>query len=1432
MKRIAAVICMMTVLMTCFWGTGSVFADDFLINMSFNGYATNETPSDLNVKSLGYYVTEYAAKDKGLKIINGKNENKFTIPVNAGKVFTVSFDVKLDGADETEGSFRILNGNAEYRLLKFGKDRTASLYDGNPVGGISSSVMTRFTVVADLERSVYSVYQNGEKKCNEYYIKDLTFTGISGIAFAFSKSETPAILDNINVINGVYTSNAFPVETYSDEVTELQEVTQAEPKVFLNCDVDNMNDAIWITNSNEANVYTEEDGNRCIRVTKTTSNSMYSRVSFSSNDYSRIIWEMDLKMIDPDSEMLISSLGSVSRYWSVDITLKGGIIYANDEKAAKINSETWTNIAAAFNFETLTYDLYVNKKLIRSYIGLKNAVAEEFTDFNLEVAGGDTVCDMLVDNFRCYEGEEPRSFEQKDYSDIYKEPSPINFDSKYEKMLSGFSAIHLKSGVIYKDGKKTVSDEFPYIKDDRTMMPVRAMCEAFGFDIGYDNITKKVTVGERAELTIGKKSMTVDGNTIELDVAPEIRNGRTFLPMRALCENILGKTVTYDASTGVNAGIVFVGNSEFTMPKNAVDSQKLCDFLFYIRPSDEKVISDFKAFGSENKHPRIMIDSDGVTKLREEVKKYPAKKKIADALIASADSMLNTPAPVYGRYDSIRMASTPASQNYTLGMAYLLTGDKKYVDAAWVRMNAMCTWGDWNPTHYLDTSEIAAGIAVGYDWMYDAFTPEQRKIIEEGLYKNGLYETALWQHGVKGDFNRWYTSGENWNIICNSNMMIAALSVLDVYPEMASNVISNSLRGLEYAIFEFAPDGAWFEGADYWDYMMPYFTRMLDSMDKILGTDYSISYTEGFSKTMYYFVNMQSDQGLFNFGDADPKKNLYPEPLLWCSNRFNDPGITSLALQKTGGNIISACALIWLNPEIGVGEANMDLDYWAANVDAVTMRGSWTDSNAAYLAYHGGRHGVDSRYTHNDLDGGSFVFDTQGERWAMDMGKDDYFLTGYWNANPNVVSGEYRWKIFRKRAEGHNTIIINPDGTGVDHVVESSANVLWLKSKPRAAMSAVDLSENLAVNANSAKRGFMLTDSRKSMVVRDEINLKKQSEVYWHMYTRAELDEQGDNFVVLTMNGKKLKVEFACSAPYELVYEPAKPLEGSPTVAGENSNAGIYRIQLKASASGNLNITAKLTPEGVDNSPVSNYDKPIDSWTLEDGELSEAPTLNMIYADNEQIADFDKFNKNYVIKYIEGETRAPEFTIEKDRDTVVTIESDGTYNKPVSIKVAEVNNENNFSLYTVTFEEIPRPVNLDELNVYNPTNIIASLEPEPENKKENVNDNNFDTRWSAQGTTGDCYIDLDLGEKVDIDTVIMATYSGDTRSLYFDISLSDDGQNYTKVYDGMTSGKTTDFEQFNFTKKAARFVRITGYGTTEAGGTWNSITELRAALKK
>ena len=621
MKRIAAVICMMTVLMTCFWGTGSVFADDFLINMSFNGYATNETPSDLNVKSLGYYVTEYAAKDKGLKIINGKNENKFTIPVNAGKVFTVSFDVKLDGADETEGSFRILNGNAEYRLLKFGKDRTASLYDGNPVGGISSSVMTRFTVVADLERSVYSVYQNGEKKCNEYYIKDLTFTGISGIAFAFSKSETPAIFDNINVINGVYTSNAFPVETYSGEVTELQEVTQAEPKVFLNCDVDNMNDAIWITNSNEANVYTEEDGNRCIRVTKTTSNSMYSRVSFSSNDYSRIIWEMDLKMIDPDSEMLISSLGSVSRYWSVDITLKGGIIYANDEKAAKINSETWTNIAAAFNFETLTYDLYVNKKLIRSYIGLKNAVAEEFTDFNLEVAGGDTVCDMLVDNFRCYEGEEPRSFEQKDYSDIYKEPSPINFDSKYEKMLSGFSAIHLKSGVIYKDGKKTVSDELPYIKDDRTMMPVRAMCEAFGFDIGYDNITKKVTVGERAELTIGKKSMTVDGNTIELDVAPEIRNGRTFLPMRALCENILGKTVTYDASTGVNAGIVFVGNSEFTMPKNAVDSQKLCDFLFYLRPSDEKVISDFKAFGSENKHPRIMIDSDGVTKLREEVKK-------------------------------------------------------------------------------------------------------------------------------------------------------------------------------------------------------------------------------------------------------------------------------------------------------------------------------------------------------------------------------------------------------------------------------------------------------------------------------------------------------------------------------------------------------------------------------------------------------------------------------------------------------------------------------------------------------------------------------------------------------------------------------------------------------------------------------------------
>ena len=69
-------------------------------------------------------------------------------------------------------------------------------------------------------------------------------------------------------------------------------------------------------------------------------------------------------------------------------------------------------------------------------------------------------------------------------------------------------------------------------------------------------------------------------------------------------------------------------------------------------------------------------------------------------------------------------------------MAYQLTGDRKYPEAAWKQIEAVANCPDWNPSHHIDVGIMAAGYALAYDWMYDAWTPEQREIMKKGVYQN------------------------------------------------------------------------------------------------------------------------------------------------------------------------------------------------------------------------------------------------------------------------------------------------------------------------------------------------------------------------------------------------------------------------------------------------------------------------------------------------------------------------------------------------------------------------------------------------------------------------------------------------------------------------------------------------------------------------
>ena len=96
------------------------------------------------------------------------------------------------------------------------------------------------------------------------------------------------------------------------------------------------------------------------------------------------------------------------------------------------------------------------------------------------------------------------------------------------------------------DGNEASGDK-PFLYDNRTMVPLRTISEAFGAKVNWSAPDNKVTVtlnNQKIELILGSKDMSVNGNKKELDVAAQAYSGRTYLPLRAIGE-ALGKSVGY-----------------------------------------------------------------------------------------------------------------------------------------------------------------------------------------------------------------------------------------------------------------------------------------------------------------------------------------------------------------------------------------------------------------------------------------------------------------------------------------------------------------------------------------------------------------------------------------------------------------------------------------------------------------------------------------------------------------------------------------------------------------------------------------------------------------------------------------------------------------------------------------------------------------------
>lgn len=99
--------------------------------------------------------------------------------------------------------------------------------------------------------------------------------------------------------------------------------------------------------------------------------------------------------------------------------------------------------------------------------------------------------------------------------------------------------IPIGSQVIYIGDETYKLDVPPYITNDVTKLPLRAISDIFKADIYWNGAEKSIDieVGEdKIHMAVGNPKMYVNGYAVPLSSAPEISDGRAFVPLRDMSQ--------------------------------------------------------------------------------------------------------------------------------------------------------------------------------------------------------------------------------------------------------------------------------------------------------------------------------------------------------------------------------------------------------------------------------------------------------------------------------------------------------------------------------------------------------------------------------------------------------------------------------------------------------------------------------------------------------------------------------------------------------------------------------------------------------------------------------------------------------------------------------------------------------------------------------
>jgi len=533
-------------------------------------------------------------------------------------------------------------------------------------------------------------------------------------------------------------------------------------------------------------------------------------------------------------------------------------------------------------------------------------------------------------------------------------------------------------------------------------------------------------------------------------------------------------------------------------------------------------------------HPRVILTSERVAELKTLWETDTLFQDLMEIIEFYADSALKSPLVKY-EFDAPGNPRLKYQRRHAMlrvfncGLMYQLTGDTLYAARVRDEIKAAANFPDWGPSHFLNIGELSAVTGIGYDWVYDFLTEEDKAEILAGVVKHGLVEGIIAYNG-NHENGWWIDRINNWNQVCNGGLTLLALAVADEKPDTAEIIVNHAVNSIKNSMSSYIPDGAWHEGPTYWAYGTTYNGMLLSALRTTFGNLQGLEDDPGYlpmGKSGLFHIHTAGPTGLyFNYGDS--KKTLYYSPVLfWMAHEFEEPGyawferltirrdlarmrLHDLMNDDTLDRFLALLAAWYSNAGQNLSHDDFALDVSISSGETAVgaMHSSW-DDDAIYIGFKGGIPQVN----HAHMDIGSFVLDAEGERWAYDLSGDSYDLPGYFDFDNK------RWDYYRLNNYSHNTLTLNNQ----KQAIYGFADIADFYSDQNYAFAKIDMSATYPIAAKTT-RSFEMKD-RERVVITDKIEqINEFTPIRWQMVTDAAI-ELNKSEALLRKNGKVMKIK-------------------------------------------------------------------------------------------------------------------------------------------------------------------------------------------------------------------------------------------------------------------------------------------------------------------